>query len=354
MSTRQNLTSAPIDIDGSFEEVNAYFYMKGWTDGLPIAPPTGERIQAMIEGSGRKGSEALAQLPISMGTATIERIAINAVMAGCEPSYMPVVVAAVEAIAEKSFNLSSIQSTTNPATPMLVVNGPIRKALDINSATNALGPGRKANATIGRAIRLIMLNIGGGTPGDVDKSTQGWPGKYTFCFAENEEENPWEPLHAHKGFGRGESAVTAFGAHGTHNIHAGNPPTAGDLADFLAAAMINLGVNTFVLNGGEPALLLSPDHARLLASSGYTRQSLQEHIFQKARAPLRQFPKNLRDIIEQRGNAIGEMAPLIKEPRLLNIIVVGGAGGLFSTFVPVLGYAAVTKRISGPVAETRE
>ncbi|MEK7874017.1 MAG: hypothetical protein AAB502_09215, partial [Chloroflexota bacterium] len=178
---RSALRSTPITIDESLEAINDAFYEKGWTDGLPVVPPTAERIQRMLDYVRRGPSEVVAHLPPTDGEATIEKIAVNAVMAGCRPDYMPVLIAAVEAITEPRFNLNAIQATTNPVAPLTIINGPIRKELNVNCGSNALGQGWRANATIGRAIRLILVNVGGGLPGTVDKATLGMPGKYSFC-----------------------------------------------------------------------------------------------------------------------------------------------------------------------------
>ncbi|MBI2906816.1 MAG: hypothetical protein HYX92_04060 [Chloroflexi bacterium] len=213
-----SLTSKRVPVEDSADAINQLYYDKGWTDGLPIVCPTEERVLRMLRYSDRQPGDVAAEVAPLYGEATVEKIAINAVMAGCLPQYLPVVVAAVEAVAVEEFNLYGIQGTTNPVTPALIVNGPIAKELNINAGPNLLGQGNRANATIGRAIRLIMLNIGGGAPDTVDKATHGQPGKYTFCFAENEGESPWEPLHVERGYAQEVSTVTVAGVTGTTNV----------------------------------------------------------------------------------------------------------------------------------------
>ena len=176
-------------VDESVQAINDLFVEKGWSDGLPIIPPTEQAVETMLAGTKRDPTEVAAAIPPCWGKATIEKIAINAVMAGCLPQYMPVIITAIEAMADERFRLAEIQPTTHPVAPLVIVNGPIVKKLDINSKTGAFGPCWRANATIGRAIRLILLNIGGALPGKLDLSTQGQPSKYTYCIAENEEDS---------------------------------------------------------------------------------------------------------------------------------------------------------------------
>jgi len=198
--------------------VNALFYKRGWTDGLPIVPPTVDKVQAILKGTDLPPEQVVGLVEGMKGQATVEKIAVNAVMAGCRPEYMPVLIAAVQAICEPEFGLFGLASTTNPDTPMLIINGPVAGELDINSGTNALGRGWQANATIGRALHLIVNNVGGSWPGVNDMSCLGTPGDFTMMLAENEKANPWEPLHLELGFDKGASVVTAVGAEGTHGI----------------------------------------------------------------------------------------------------------------------------------------
>ena len=174
---------------------------RGWSDGLPVLPPTGAAVEIMVAASGLDSNFSLGAMPPLNGRAAIEKLAANAVMAGCLPEYFPLVVAATKGVLLPGFNLDGVQTTTGNVAPMIIVNGPCRHRLKINSGANVLGQGWRANATIGRALRLIMANIGGATPGEFDKSTVGQPAKYTFCFGENEEASPWEPLHVERSVG---------------------------------------------------------------------------------------------------------------------------------------------------------
>ena len=183
-----------LPITGSLDEVNAYFYERGWTDGLPIVPPTRERVEHLLGGWPGEPDEEIAEVPPLMGVATVRAVAVNAVMAGCAPEYLPVVVSAVSAITRPRYGLSHRQTTTHPATALIIVNGPIARRLRINSGSGLFGPGWRANATIGRALRLCLINLGGAIPGEVDRAQHAHPGKYTYCIAENEDANPWEVL----------------------------------------------------------------------------------------------------------------------------------------------------------------
>src|ERR1700683_1030781 len=203
------LTARQIEIGA--EDPFEFMFERGLTDGLPVIPPTPERVMRMLIGTRRDPREVIAALPPNMGPATVEKIAANAVMAGCRPEYLPVVIAAMEAIATPDFNAHGIMSTTWGETPVIVVNGPIRERIGMNMGMMALGYGNRANATIGRAVKLTLRNVGGARPGDIERSTLGAIGKFTTCFAEWEERSPWEPMHVERGFKKNESVVTVFG-----------------------------------------------------------------------------------------------------------------------------------------------
>ncbi len=206
------------DFPGAHEEIDALYQERGWTDGLPIVPPTEASVAEFLRWTDRYPREVIGVLPPRQGEATVERIAANAVMAGCRPEYFPVILAGIEALTDPLFNLDSIQATTHPVATLLVVNGPIARAIGLNAGYNAFGQGFRANVTIGRAVRLVLMNVGGGLPGTGDRSTQGNPAKIAYCVAENEAENPWEPLHVEAGLPADASVVTAFGCEGPHNI----------------------------------------------------------------------------------------------------------------------------------------
>ncbi|MBI2909568.1 MAG: hypothetical protein HYX92_18150 [Chloroflexi bacterium] len=341
--TQPELKSRRFRVVDSAQDFYQYAYDKGWTDGLPVIPPTEERVREMV--GGRVPGELIAKVPPRSGLATVETIAVNAVMAGCLPEYLPVIIAGVRAMCEPVFKLDGIQPTTNPAGPGLIVNGPIRQRIDLNCGGNALGPGRRANATIGRAIRLILLNIGGGTPQMVDKATLGYPGKYTFCLGENEEDSPWEPLHVERGFKPQESTVTMISAAGITNANCSNSD-AGEVLRILANSLARWGSNDMIYCSAQPALLFSPSRAKLLASQGYSRQAVKEYLWENTAIPASELPYKTRP----RGSAWkdGDIARPVSSPDDI-IIAVAGAPERSAHVVVVEcfpdGAQAVTKLI---------
>ena len=247
--------------------MNAYFYEGGWTDGLPIVPPTSERVEYLLAGWPGEPDVEIAEVPPLMGVATVRAIAVNAVMAGCAPEYLPVVVAAVSAITRPRYGLSHRQTTTHPATALIIVNGPIARRLKINSGSGLFGPGWRANATIGRALRLCLINLGGAIPGEVDRAQHAHPGKYTYCIAENEDANPWEPYHVERGFARDESTVTLMCGESPHCITDNYNTDPHALLFGYADSMATLGGNN-LSSQGEPVLVMAPEHAAYIAAGG--------------------------------------------------------------------------------------
>ena len=338
-----NLEEAVVTSDRDFEEVNARLYSLGLTDGLPMVPPTMARIEAML--SGRDPKHVVARLAPLSAEASLFRISMCAVMAGCLPSYFPVVVASVKAVTEEEFNLLGIQTTTGTAAPVVIVNGPIAQQLGLNSGTNALGPGNRANASIGRALALVLRNIGGAVPGELDMATMGQPGKYTFCFAENERESPWEPLHVSRGFDREQSTVTVMAAAGTIEVRDECSARADSLLATFAHSMLGAGSvgGAGMLSGGEPMVLFSPDHAKIVAKEK-SRAEAQAFLFETARLPLSALPPETAAHLRQRG--ADEMLRIASRASDIMLLVVGGTG-FKSSYVPSWGGGtkAVTKLI---------
>jgi hypothetical protein len=313
---------------GSYEEIDAHYQERGWTDGLPIVPPTETRVHEFVKQTGRDPREVVGVLPPRQGEATVEKIAANAVMAGCRPEYFPVVLAAIEALADPKFNLDSVQATTHPVATLLVVNGPIARALGIQAGYNAFGQGFRANVTIGRAVRLVLMNVGGGLPGSGDRATQGTPAKIAYCVAENEAESPWEPLHVEAGLPADASTVTVFGAEGPHNIQDHHSHTALGVLLTVAGAMGQAGSNN-LLGRGWPLLSLGPEHAATIAKEGYTKQQVKQFLYEHARYPLKRLGLEYqRQQVERWGvaDAPDTMVPIVRRPEDISIIVAGGAG----------------------------
>ncbi len=357
----QNAAPDLIELDDSLEAVNAYFYGQGWTDGLPIVPPTEGRVAAMLAYTDRDPEDVLGLVGPRWGRATVHKLAVNAVMAGCEPRAFSVVIAAVEAMLEDDFNLAGIQATTNPAAPMLLLNGPIARELEVNGGGNALGQGWRSNATLGRAIRLILLNVGGGQPALVDKATFGQPGKYTYCFAENEARSPWEPLSVERGFAAGTSTVTMVGAAAPHNVIVMGSQTGEDVLRTLADAMTAAGNNLLFFATVTPVIAICPEYAALVAREGFSKSAAKQFLFEHARVPLDRFTPGQRKIVESwKEHCLDDGAATLRVVERAEdiILVVAGGAGKHAVFLPVFDGRAITRPIArkdgSPVAAVEE
>ena len=346
---------------GGYDEVDAHYRNRGWTDGLPIVPPAAAAVGEFLRWTDRDSREVVGVLPPRQGEATVDRIAANAVMAGCRPEYLPVILAAIEALADPLFNLDSIQATTHPVAPLLIVNGPIAREIGLSAGCNAFGQGVRANLTIGRALRLVLMNVGGGLPGEGDLATQGSPAKIASCVAENEADNPWEPLHVEHGLPREVSTVTVMGCEGPHNIQDHYSNTGLGVLSTIAGAMGQAGSNN-LLAAGWPLLSLGPEHAATIARDGFTKRQVKEFLFEHARFPLARLgPEYRRYQIERRGavDAPGTMLPIVRSPEDLSIIVVGGAGK-HSCWQPTFGDGTrpvrriIARRDGTPLASVRD
>ncbi len=348
------LKSSRIVLNDSLEEIEDELYKKGCTDGLPVIPPTEERVARMIEHNNLDPQQVIAtKVPPQNGIATVEKIAINAVMAGCRPEHLPVVIAAVEAMTAEGFDLFGVQATTHPCAMVAIVNGPIAKTLDINSGSGAMGPCWRANATIGRAIRLIMLNLGGAFPGKVDKSTQGTPAKFSFCFAENEEQSPWMPFHVERGFKPTDSTVTVLGLEGPQDINGQDATKAASFLRILASSITSAGTSNFrFVTGSDLVICLGPEHATILGREGVSKDDVRDYLFEHARVPLNLISEEHLIARKKAPAQHGEFDGVSPIPVVLNkenllIFVVGGAG-LHSSWMPSWGgpkHRAVTRLI---------
>jgi hypothetical protein len=343
---RAALFEAPDD----FDAVNRLYRERRWSEGLPIVPPTRERVERMLAQTRRARDEIVASIAPGYGAATVEHVAINAVLAGCDPGYLPVLIAAVEAVAAPEFNLQGIQATTNPVAVWIIVNGPVAARLGINGAFNCLGEGSWANATIGRALRLILRNVGGALPGEMDRATQGQPGKYTFCCAENEAANPWQPLHVERGFAAGSSTVTVVGAEGTMNMNS-HSKDAGELLRVIAETMIHPPSNEYT-HGGEPWLVIGPEHAEIFQRGGLDKAEIKRRLWEASKMPAaRMSAKDLMRARDSRTGELGEIGPdtllpISKRPEEIGIVVAGGPG-THSVYVPCFGNSlAVTREVA--------
>lgn len=322
-----------LDLDATaVDQLSWEFAERQWSDGLPIVPPTPERVGAMLEGVSDP-QRVIAVLDARLGEATLEVIAVNAVMAGCRPEHFPVVVAAVNAVSQADFNLGSVQATTHPVSPLVIVNGPVRHSIGMNGGVGCLGGGNLANATIGRALRLTMLNVGGGIAGTGDRATQGHPGKFSYCMAENEEANPWDPLHVELGFDLEQSTVTVVPGEAPHNINNHVGTTAAHVLTTCADSLCTLGTNNpFSIKKTEMWLILGPEHAATIAGDGWTKSDLRQFVYERARLSVRRlkaaggmwgmhsWPAWFDGVDDE------DMVPVMASPDRLGVVVAGGEG----------------------------
>jgi hypothetical protein len=334
------LTSARVEVPADLDAFQDEMERRGWGDGLPLVPPTPDRVAAFVRASGLPGPEPVAALPPTWAEATVERIAVNAVLAGCRPEHMPVVVAALRAAAQEPFNLYAVQTTTHPCAVLVIVGGPEASRLGMNAGYGAFGPGSRANASIGRAVRLVLMNVGGARPGVLDRATQGTPAKYTYCVAENEADSPWEPLRAALGFALTDSVLTVVAGEGPHNINDHGSASADSLLQQIAGTLAVPGSNNAYMKG-DSYLFLGPEHARQLASAGLGRPDVQRRVFELARIPRERFgPGQLAHIEGGLGPAEAETArealSIGRGPEDIRVVVVGG-DGRHSCWVPTFG-----------------
>lgn len=341
--------AATFEAPDDFDAINRIYREKRWSDGLPVVPPTAARVECMLQATRRRRDEVIAIVAPGFGAATVERIAINAVLAGCDPEYLPVLIAATEAVADPAFNLQGIQATTNSVAVWLVINGPLAQRLQVNATFNCIGQGAWANATLGRAMRLILQNIGGALPGEMDRATHGQPGKYSFCCAENEDSHPWQPLHVDRGFAATDSTVTVVGAEGTMNMNT-HAKTADELARVIAETMVHPPSNEYV-HGGEPWFILGSEHAEIFRREGWDKARVKRELWQRSKMAVKHLSVN--EIERARASRTPELGPL-SEDTLLPIspspddvqLIVAGGPGTHSVYVPCFGNSrAVTRRI---------
>ncbi len=284
-----------------FEEM----FSQGWSDGLPLVPPTEERVKAMLSGTSHPPDEVVAVMAPDLVPCPVEKIAINAVMAGCRPEYLPVVLAGCEAIATDQFNIHGVAATTQFVGPVLIVNGPIGRHLGMNSGVNALGPGNRANSAIGRAVNLVVRNVGGARPGEVDRATLGSPAKLSLCFPEDEEGSPWESLAVERGFSRDESTLTAFAGHGPHEIVDQKSRSAEKLADSFAAQLRSVG-HPDLLGFLDAMVVVVPEHRRLFVEAGWSKVRLLEELTQRLTIDgVRKFRPGGLSLVAAGGSAGG-------------------------------------------------
>jgi hypothetical protein len=353
-STKASVAGAgQFEVDDTLDQVYDYFdeaCAKGWTDGLPVFPPTASRVAAMLRYTDRKPDDVVGVVPPRNGAATVEKIAINAVMTGCPPECLPVLIAAVESMVQPIYNLYGRQTTTHPGAHLLIVNGPVRNELNVNCRQNVFGHGWRANATMGRALRLLMINVGGNQPGVTDMATHGHPGRYSYCIGEDEENSPWDPFHVERGLARETSAATVICAEAPHNINDMVSKTPWSYLGSAASTMAHLGGNAIYRSAlkGEQMLVITAEAAQWLADKGWTKYDVKLYLFEKARQPIHAMRERggwemspwLKSVDTDDDNS---MVPIVGRPDDILILVAGGHGRHMN-FIPTSGYTATTTR----------
>ena len=328
---RTGLRSRRVELATAEDEAEA-FYERGWTDGLPVVPPTPERVLRMLAGTTRTPDEVVAVVPPEFNPATVEKVAVNAVMAGCRPEYLPVVLAAVEAACTETFNIHGLLCTTWFSGPIVVVNGPVARQIGMNSGVNALGQGNRANATIGRALQLVVRNVGGGRPGEIDRATLGQPGKYTFCFAEDEAGSPWEPLSVERGLPEGTSAVTLFAGDGPRGMADQKSRTPESLARSLAWELEGVFHRKLALIA-DALVVVSPEHARIFRDAGWAKARLRQELQDLLTRPGTELVPGAAGCTEGIPDSLaGADVPKFAPDGIL-IVHAGGPAGLFSAII---------------------
>jgi hypothetical protein len=342
------LKSRRIEIGGDEDEQEAMF-ARGWSDGLPLVPPTEERVLRMLDGTARDPQEVVGLVPPALAPATVEKIAINAVMAGCKPEYLPVVLAAAEAVLDESFAMHGVLATTMFVGPVVIVNGPVRRRIGMNAKGNALGQGNRANSSIGRALQLVIRNIGEGRPQEVDRATLGNPGKLGYCFAEDEEGSSWEPLSVERGLRPGASAVTVFAGFGLQGVVDQKSREPESLARSFAESLKAIH-SVKIAPACDALLVVCPEHHRTFRNAGWSKARLYEELYRLCEIPGDDLIAGARGIAEGGPPSLAGKTVNKFRPGGLMIVRAGGDAGMFSGIIG--GWSAGGARGSLPV--TRE
>lgn len=346
--TAETVRQAPADTVGFLDFAAAH----GWSDGLPLVAPTVDLVDAAIAGARLPADDVLGLVPPSNRGASVRAVAANAVMAGCTPELMPVVTAAVRAALDPRFNLQALTTTTHPVTPLVIVHGPVAASLGFNGGANTFGQGSRANATVGRALRLVMQNIGGAKPGETDRATHGSPTKYSYCMAENAAESPIETFHDHRGGGP-DGAVTVIGGEGPHNVNDHGSTDARGLFRNIAGTMATLGCNNLYLRG-QMLIVLSPEHAAVIARDGYDRRGIQQALYEMAWQDVSEVSAGNMERFRRISPQIFDHLPEDGKVRMLDrpedaLVIVAGGPGKHSVVVPTFGATeAITVDVVAP------
>lgn len=337
-----SLISEVHKVADAYEAIELY-YENGWTDGLPVVPPTERRVLEFLAACGKQPNDVVGVVPTRGRAITAEKIAVNAVMAGCKPEYMPVLIATIEAMTDPLFNYHGCLASTMGSAVMIIVNGPIAKELNINSGVNVFGPGFRANATIGRAIRLIIINVTDGKPGLLDKATLGHGGKYSMCIAENEDSSPWEPLHVQRGFSPTDSAVSCFAVLAPLQISDMGSNTPESYLSNIAHSM-----SVFPARVGEFLVVLPPEAVAIFAEAGWTKRQSMEYLAERAFVSPALVNRALTGAVSQTLDT-KEPVPVISNSDSLFLIAAGGDAGGFIDLILPWAAGHISKGVTRPI-----
>ena len=343
MRSNMRLTSNVVEMNDAFDAIES-FYERGWSDGLPIVPPTEDAVDKFLHAAGLEPGHVLGTEPVKGGVATAEKVAINSIMAGCRPEYMPVITAAVEAITAEEFNLHAITASTMGASILVLISGPAVTDLGVNSGISAFGPGHRANATIGRALRLIVINLFGSRSGEIDKATLGHPGKYTWCFGESAERSPWAPIHADRGLPADGSAVTLVSALSGIQVgeHAANTPE----------GILDAFVNAFWATASgmsEVLLVLCPEHVAYFRDAGWPKSRVGEYLYEVTKRPAALWSNPTPRSHNVAGS---ELVSALERPESAIVTVAGADGGGWSAVIPTWSNGHRSKVVTRPINMT--
>jgi hypothetical protein len=340
------MNSHSYELEDAFA-ANELYQDNGWTDGLPIVPPTDKLVRGFLDTARLAPDDVVGVEPVRRRRITAEKVAIAAVMAGCRPEYMPVVLAVVRAMCAPEFGLHGTTASTGGSAQFIVVNGPIRRAIGMNATNNVLGNGNRANATIGRTARLVILNVLSGAPGRLDRSTLGHAGKYTYCVAEDEEDSAWTPLAAERGLPADRSAVTVLAAGSSHQLMNEWTRDPRELLETYAATM-RANLLTYSIWAGNYAMIVGPQHREVLHSAGWSKRDVREFIHERARVTRGEWRSVGKGAVVGRKTA--DVHTALRTPDDLLVIAAGGPAGGFGAVIPPW-YAEKSLAVTIPVEE---
>lgn len=327
----QKLQARAIEL-AEAEDIMEACFERGWTDGLPVVPPTPLRVMRMLNGSDRDAAEIIGKAPPDNVPCSIEKIAINAVMAGCKPEYFPVVIASVEAALQDRFCMHGLLCTTYFSSPVMVVNGPVTKQIGMNSGINALGQGNRANATIGRALQLVIRNVGGGVPGGIDRATMGNPGKYSYCFAEDESDSNWTSLAMDRGYKRKDSVISLFAGDGLQPVLDQQSRTPQSLAKSMAMSLRSVA-HRKLFGMADAILVVCPEHRRVLREGGWNKEDLRKALYEELMTPGAEVLRGVDDVAEGMPAKFKDKILNKFRDDGLHIVTTGGTAGMFSAII---------------------